>query len=373
VKVLGLIDSYQVSGPCRGLFQLAQQTRATGIQFVVGLFLVDSWVTSPALEEAKRRGIPVATLLQKRRYDWSLIPQAQRIIREQKVRVLQTHNYKPAFIAWCLKSITGLPWVAWAHGYTSENLRVALYNRLDRWLMRRADRVVVVCESMKRLLRASGVSENRIEVIYNAIEPADHPLSDDGDMFRHQCRARANDLLIGVIGRLSPEKGHAVFVQAFENVVRTVPQARAVLVGEGQELERLRASVRAARLDSRITFAGYQRDTSSVYAALDLVVIPSLSEGLPNVLLEAMLHRKAIVATAVGAIPEVMQAALSRWLVPPGDAERLAQTVIEALQNPALRQELGEIGERRVREAFSPSYRAERIVALYRELVGQEA
>ncbi len=115
--------------------------------------------------------------------------------------------------------------------------------------------------------------------------------------------------------------------------------------------------------------AGYRQDISSVYAALDLVVIPSLSEGLPNVLLEAMLHGKAIVATAVGGIPEVMNDGLSEWLVPPGDAEELAVAMCDALRNPALRAARGEAGRQRARKEFSPAYRAGQVVEVYRELV----
>jgi glycosyltransferase involved in cell wall biosynthesis len=286
------------------------------------------------------------------------------------VDVLQSHGYKAALVAWCLKRVTGLPWVAFAHGYTSENRRITLYNRLDRWLMRRADRVVVVSKATGHLLCDAGVDCDRIRVIYNAVDGDERVREVSGAEFRRLSGASADDLLIGVIGRLSPEKGQAVFVRAFEEVVRAVPHARAVMVGEGQELERLLASVRAAGLNGRITFAGYQAEMPSVYAALDLVVIPSLSEGLPNVLLEAMLHRKAVVATTVGGIPEVMHGGLAKWLVPPDDAETLARAMIEALRDAPLREELGSTGERRARVAFSPSYRAERIVELYRELVG---
>ena len=129
------------------------------------------------------------------------------------------------------------------------------------------------------------------------------------------------------------------------------------------------SAVRAAGLEGRITFAGYLPDISAAYAGLDLVVIPSLSEGLPNVLLEAMLHRKPIVTTAVGGVPEVMQADLSGWLVPPGDPETLALAIIEALRNSRLREALGEIGQRHVLEAFSPASRALQMARLYQELL----
>jgi glycosyltransferase involved in cell wall biosynthesis len=370
MNVLMLIATDSVNGPLRGLFQLNEGAKHSNVGFVLGLFLRRPAVTTQAIKEALRRGFCVATLIEKRQYDPWLIPQAWRVVCEHKATLLQSHGYKPAVLAWCLKGFTGLPWVAFAHGYTSENFRMALYNRLDRWLMRRADRVVAVSEATALMLLNVGVLGDKIRVIHNAIDPEDHQLEVSGTEFRRQCGAGPGNLFIGVIGRLSPEKGQAVFLQAFEEVVRTVPQARAVLVGEGQELKRLRASVRTAGLDSRITFAGYQEDMSSVYAALDLVVIPSLSEGLPNVLLEAFLHGKAVIATKVGGIPEVMQDGLSKFLVPAGDSKAMAEAIVQVLRDPLLRTELGEAGARRVREAFSPSQRTKRITDLYNELVG---
>jgi glycosyltransferase involved in cell wall biosynthesis len=107
---------------------------------------------------------------------------------------------------------------------------------------------------------------------------------------------------------------------------------------------------------------------SPVFAALDLVVIPSLSEGLPLVLLEALLHGKPIVATRVGGIPEVLSGELARWLVRAGDAETLAAAQVEALQSHSLRTKLGETGARYVSERFSPLRRAEHMLEVYRQV-----
>jgi glycosyltransferase involved in cell wall biosynthesis len=132
----------------------------------------------------------------------------------------------------------------------------------------------------------------------------------------------------------------------------------------------LKKLVRVKGLEDRVTFTGHQTDMPPIYTGLDLVVIPSLSEGLPNVLLEAMAHRKAIVATHVGGIPEVMQDKLSKFLVPPGDAQAMANAILQVLRDSTLRSELGDAGARRVRDAFSPSQRAAQVTELYKELLG---
>jgi glycosyltransferase involved in cell wall biosynthesis len=368
VNVLALIAATEVSGPCSGLFQLVEQSKDREARFVLGMFLLESYATCAAIEEAQRRGFQTAILSQRRRYDPGLISQAWRVIKKHRVELLQSHGYKPALLAWCLKWFVRIPWVAFAHGYTSENRRMALYNRLDAWLLRHADRVVVVSEATGRLIESAGVPRQIIRVIPNAIDSSDE-VKADGTNFRRHCGAGSDDLLIGVIGRLSPEKGQAVFLQALTEVLKFVGKARAVFVGDGQDMAGLKEQTRLRGLEDRVTFMGHQTDMPPIYAGLDLVVIPSLSEGLPNVLLEAMVYRKPVVATNVGGIPEVMQDGLSKFLVSPGDAQAMANTILEVLRDPTLRRELGEAGQRRVREAFSPSQRAAQVMELYKELL----
>jgi glycosyltransferase involved in cell wall biosynthesis len=369
VNVLALIAAGEVSGPCRGLFQLIELSKGTGAQFVVGMFLLPSYATTPSIEECKRRGFQIEILTQRARYDPGLIVQAWWVLRKHRVELLQSHGYKPALLAWCLKSLTGIPWVAFVHGYTSENWRIALYNRLDSWLLRRADRVVVVSESTGRLVEKAGVSRKIIRVIPTAIDADGHSVESSGADFRARCGSAPHDLLIGVLGRLSPEKGQKVFLEAFPHVVQAVPTARAVVVGDGQEMAVLKQLVRTQGLEDRVTFTGYESNTAPIYTAVDLVVIPSLSEGLPNVLLEAMVHQKPVVATKVGGIPEVLQHTLSKFLVPPGDTRAMAAAIVEVLRDPNLRRELGEAGARRVRD-FSSSRRTDQILELYQELLG---
>lgn len=376
MNVLALMPAEQVSGPCRGLFQLIDHTQRVstqsgGVSFIVGFFIGRSKQPNSAMDEAARRGYHVVTLRQTRRYDLGLIPQAWRIVRERKATILQSHGYKPATLGWLLKHLTGLPWVAFAHGYTSENRRMAVYNWLDRWLLKRADRVVAVSESTARLLEEAGVPEDRIRVIHNAIDYRDRARTPSGAEFRRLCKIAPDDLLVGVIGRLSPEKGQQVFLQAFRAVASAVPRARAVFVGEGQGKANLRSSARALGLAEAVTFAGFQPDMGGVYAALDLVVIPSLSEGLPNVLLEAMAHGKAVVSTNVGGIPEVMCNGLSQLLVSPDDASALAKCVIKVLKDPGLRSAQAEAGANRIRRMLSPDQRARKVTDVYQELIGE--
>jgi len=134
-------------------------------------------------------------------------------------------------------------------------------------------------------------------------------------------------------------------------------------------LERM---VKKKGLEEKVVFCGYRSDMSAVYPALDLVVIPSWSEGLPNVLLEAMLYQKAIVATGVGGIPEVMQGCLSEGLIPPGNNEKMAGAIVRFLRDRNLRDRLGTFGSQHVRTAFSPTHRIKQVMEVYQSMLSHQ-
>jgi glycosyltransferase involved in cell wall biosynthesis len=369
IKVLALIDSVSVSGPCQGLFELIEHSSTQReLAFVLGMFLMAPLKTSPAIEEARRRGISFVILSQNHRYDLRPIHQALTVAKEHKISILQSHGYKAAAVAWVLKYWTGLPWLAFVHGYTAENRRIAMYNRLDRWIIRGADRVIAVSEATKRMLQRVGVHESHLRVVHNGIDPVRRSKGTEAKRLRSLWRSEDDGLLVGVIGRFSPEKGQAQFLRALRDVVQGCPGVMAILIGDGPERARLEEQVKSAGLGESVRFAGYHADMSSVYDALDLVVIPSLSEGLPNVLLEAFLHGKAVIATAVGGIPEVMQGCLTKWLVPPGDEKALSEKIIEILKDSDLRRVASEAGKKEIEIRFSVSQRARRMAALYREV-----
>jgi glycosyltransferase involved in cell wall biosynthesis len=368
IRVLALIAANEVTGPLRGLFQLIEH--AKDVRFVLGMFLLKDHQSTRAVAEAMRRGFHVELLTQTRRYDPGLLIRTAKVIRSHRPTVIQSHGYKSALIAWICGSLYRIPWLAFSHGYTSENRRISLYNRLDAWVLRHADVVVAMSRAMANQLAAGGVPVNRIHVIHNAIDPAEHSVGGSGSLWRRRWGISADEVVLGVIGRLSPEKGQQIFLEAFQGVVARDPNRRAVLVGDGPEKERLMQLVRRLGLANHVLFTGHDPHIEELYPALDLVVIPSLSEGLPNVLLESLLYGKPVVAAEVGGIPEILKPAGAGWLVPPGNVLALEHALLDALQDTARRTSSGSAGLEYVRRNCSPQRRAESVSRLYRRTLG---
>lgn len=366
--VLVLLASDRVSGPAKGLFQLFQHARGSSWRFLLALFhLPDMAGETECAELADRMGVPRVDLEQRRRYDPTLLWQVRRIARAHGVSVLQSHHYKGHLICFLLRRMVGLPWVAFAHGWTDEDRRVRLYNRLDRWLLRYPDRVVAVSDGVRRRLEQDRVSPGRITVVPNAVEiPPPEETVPDG-RWRSAQGLPAGAPIVSVVGRLSPEKGQDVFVDACRILRDEGLDFVAALVGDGPLDVALRDRVRSLGLDRHVRLTGHVRDVTAVYRDTDLVVIPSRAEGLPNALLEALAFGRPVVACAVGGIPEVIRDGDSGRLVPRGDARALADAMAPLLRDQRSRAALARRGLE-VAQRFSPRARAERILGLYASL-----
>jgi glycosyltransferase involved in cell wall biosynthesis len=278
--------------------------------------------------------------------------------RAADVDVVQTHGYKPNVVASILARRFGRPWIAFLHGETYENPKIRLYYRLERLAVRRAARVVVVSHAMAIRAIRMGIPAAKLRVIHNAClveaERASRPRDGVG--------------VVGIVGRLSPEKGVDVGLQVHAAVRRRIPGAALVIAGEGAERQRLEAQARRLGVADSVTWLGYRDELDEVYRNMAVLLMPSRSEGLPNVALEAFAHGVPVVAAAVGGLPEVIAHARNGYLVAPGDTTAMAEHVVSLLGDGALRDRLGAHGREQMERTFSLRERRAALSALYDEV-----
>jgi len=240
-----------------------------------------------------------------------------------------------------------------------------LYHWVDRRLLGAAERIVVMSHAQARAFRHCG---RRVRIIYNAALAPAQPRGNPSE--REQLGALAGALprpIVGVLGRLSPEKGVDLFLDACAVLARKGLAFSALVAGDGPERARLEARCGRLGLESCVRFLGQVSNVDVVYGNLDLVVLPSRSEGLPNTLLEAMQADVPIVATAVGAVEEVVGPSSAARVVASGSAAALGEAIERALMQgdspeaAAARQD--------VVRRFSLERRVEAHVQLYRDLL----
>jgi len=241
--------------------------------------------------------------------------------------------------------------------------------RMNQWADRRSlarmDAVVFV--SRQTQLNAGLRLPNAV-VIANGIETEVRTQDDGAAAVDADTLLRGRGPVIGAFGRLANEKGFEHLIAAFRQVRAACPDALLVIWGEGYLRARLETLVRTHALEDAVLLPGFTGDVDRLLRRLDVLALPSLTEGLPIILLEAMLQGTAVVASAVGSIPEVLDQGRCGRLVAPGDERALADALLEAVNDPAPQARLAAAGER-VRQVYSADAMAAQYQALYRRLL----
>ncbi len=287
--------------------------------------------------------------------------------------VLLCHGYKANILGRLAARRLKIPAVAVSRGWTGETRKVQLYEWLDRRHLKWMDRVVCVSEGQaEKVRRWCGVPESRLHVIRNSARLAafENPDPNARQKLR-ACFSPSQDIseIVLAAGRLSPEKGFSVLIEAADSFLRNRPSAAVALFGEGVLRPELEAGIRARGLSDRFVMPGFRPDLDHLIPAADVVVLPSFTEGLPNVALEASAAGVPVVATAVGGTPEVIADGETGWLVPPGNPAALAARMIELLANASVREQFGTAGRARMRALFTFDSQATAYTKLLEELI----
>jgi len=292
---------------------------------------------------ARELGLAVDVIPERRRFDLSVLPKLKKVIRQRTPAVVVTHSVKSHFLLWRSHLSRHYPWVAFHHGYTSTDRKMRVYNRLDRLSLPSADRLITVCQAFARELSSTkGVALDKISVLHNSIRPQLPAADTEARAVRSRVGIANDESLVLAVGRLSKEKAHIDLLAAFARLRESNPEVKAklMIVGDGPERGRLEAAADSLGIKERIIFAGQLSDVWPFYSAADVFVLPSHSEGSPNVLLEAMVAGIPIVATEVGGVPEMVEHNQSALLVPANDPPALAAAIVRVVTDGELARRL---------------------------------
>jgi glycosyltransferase involved in cell wall biosynthesis len=285
--------------------------------------------TGELMRRASERGIAVEAYVQTGRL--GLVPMLRRLrasLACESRAVVHSHGYKPDILLAALGVQRRLPCVATCHSWYRETPKLKALEYLDKRAVRHFDHVVAVSEEIYNDLRTNGTPTDRLSMIANGISV---PVLDarTRDEIRAEWKLAPGEKLIVQIGRLAKSKCNALLLKAVAGLSGKIA-AKVILVGDGEERSALAEYARSLGVDGRVIFAGYRRDAADIMAAADVMAITSIKEGLPIVMLEAMAVGCPIIATAVGAIPQVLSPE-SAWVIPVEDDSALMRALQDAL------------------------------------------
>jgi glycosyltransferase involved in cell wall biosynthesis len=365
-----------VTGPAKNLLEFGQRSANSpdelpDIELVVAGYRRGGEAESAFLGAVRAAGLRVEAIPENGRFDREVPARIAELVRALDPQIVQTHNVKSHFFLRQSGLWRERTWVAFHHGFTTEDLKMRLYNASARWSLPAAHHVVTVCRPFAEQLVRHGVPRERISVRHNSVKPFPPVDAEKLRAARAGIPAAEGTPLIVAIGRLSSEKGHMDLVEAAAQLRHTQGRFHVVLVGEGIERRRIEAARRRLDLEGHVTLAGLRGDVGPYYAMADIVAVPSHSEGSPNVLLEAMIAARPIVATRVGGIPEIVTHQETALLVDARDPAAMAGALARLLADGKLRVSLAERGRRLAEEAYSPDAYRRALIGLYLEILRQ--
>lgn len=327
-------------------------------------------------DELRRLGVVVNIIPESQIEFLELVVRLGTLFRESRPRIVQTHKYKDniacALASWgsgveqVIRVVHGLPEPF--RGLKSLNMLV--YVTLDRLLSTwRVGKYVAVSESVLNALGRRHSSKDLV-CIHNGVDLEQVRFSEEK---RREVRARHGighgEAVLGMVGRLSPVKAQDRLLRAAQQLRVAGRLVKVLLVGDGPMREELYDLACSLQLDGHVIFTGHQERAIDYMSAMDVFVLPSLHEGIPMALLEALALERAVVATRVGGVPEVIEHGVHGLLVESGDDAALRNALQELLENPGKAATLGKAGHARVEQEFSAALMAERTVKMYYDVL----
>ncbi len=368
VTILYLTSSRFFGGPERQMLELAKEMIPAWKTIFVSFS--EGGLCRSFLGEAQEAGCEAIELSADTPRLLCATRELTQLLRDTDASMLCCHGYKANLLGWLATRRVGIPIVSVSRGWTGECFRVRLYEWLDKRVLRRMDRVVCVSEGQAEKVRRAGVAGTKITVIHNGVRPQRFACP------KPEYRQRllelfpaAPKLIVAAAGRLSPEKGFDVLIDAAATVVAKEPEVGFVLFGDGPLREQLNARIERLGLADRFILTGFRSNLDDYFPHFDLFAQSSHTEGLPNVILEAFAASVPVVATAVGGTPEIVEDGQNGLLVPAGDAPALASAIMRLTNDTSLKVQMGTAGRQRVETEFTFDAQA----AAYRKLFAQLA
>jgi glycosyltransferase involved in cell wall biosynthesis len=370
IKVLHLRDTHEIGGPGKTILETISHIDRSEFELHIGVFTTrNEKDESPFVRAAKDRGCKIHLIQSSHKYDLRVFFKTANLIKNLGIDIIHTHEALSDVVGYLAAKLTKKPIITTLHGWIVNTMKDKIRIYLDKLIIKRFNCVIAVSESMEKQILNDGVPQHIIRVLHNCIVTSHYNKNGTKGFLRNVIKNRNNGVLIGTIGRLSAEKGHKDFIEAASIIRRKGYEAHFVLIGDGQEKENLVKMTNDLGLDSYVTFTGYIRNVQDVYRDLDLMVLPSYTEGLPNVVLESLMMDVPVIATNVGGTSEIIKNNETGVLISPHSPQQIANEIINYLDNPLIFKEMTIAGRSLVINEFDFAERTKKLEAIYQDMM----
>ncbi len=369
LRILHLRASNFYGGPERQLHYHAKYAKNTDTEVIISSFSeyneTPEFITTIANDDIETVLFTVTSA-----YDRSVVKKITEYLNENNIDILCTHDYRTHFYGMYATKKTNTKWIAFSRGMTKENLKIKLFTFFEKYIIRKANHLVAVSESQKKKLIAQSITEQKITTVHNAIDITlvDNikPLS-----LKERFNFPNNSIVLISGGRFSFEKGQIYFVKAAEIALTKNKNLRFVLFGDGPDLEKTRQYIKNRNLESFILCPGFEKNMLNYIKDADILVNPSLSEGLPNIVLESMASYLPVIATDVGGLPEIIQSDYNGILIPSQDSNSLAKAIQALVTDIKIIEKFKNNARQTIVDTFNFKSQNNKLIKLYTKIANQ--
>jgi glycosyltransferase involved in cell wall biosynthesis len=298
-------------------------------------------------------------------------------LKDKNIDILHSHRYKENVLGGLLKkSGTVRHLVQTVHGIDEpfkgiKRLKINLYSKLNEYFTRNYfNKVLTVSFDIQNKL-SKIITPEKLITIHNAINTANLKVTRSAVEVREELGIGKNHPIIGSVGRMVPIKGYDIFLKAAKVILEVKPEVTFLLAGDGPLKSEFERTAKEMGLEKAVKFLGFREDILDIINCFDIFMLSSYYEGIPIALLEAMALKKAVVATMVGGLKEVIEENVSGLLVEPGDPQALALACAKLLGSPELRCKMEIAAKERIDEEFSIDVQRGRVLKIYSEIMSQ--
>jgi glycosyltransferase involved in cell wall biosynthesis len=366
MRVLQLISSSGYFGAENVLVHLAKAlVHREHIHVAAGVIKNLATPHLEIIDECKKEGIATVVFPCRGKIDFNTVHLVRKYILDNKVDIIHSHGYKSNIYSFLSSIGISVKIVATCHNWLGDDPKMRFYTFLDKILLRRFSFVVPVSTVILDILLQSKVRQEKVGLIHNGIELDRFSKQISSAHLRNELGISEDRVVVGAVGRISSEKGHVHLLNIVEELEKDWPSLTVLIVGDGD----LRQDLQQKFNRENIVFTGIRNDLPEVYNSMDIFVLPSLTEGLPMVLLEAMASSLPVVVTDVGEISQVVQEKTTGYIVKAGDEPAMKHALGKLLSDAANRKRMGEEGRVRVKDKYSSSQMAQGYLTVYRHCV----
>lgn len=368
-RILHAVDSSGFYGTESVILNIAEGMKNTRYENIVGSFSDKINYQSDLSKAAEKKGLLYKNIYLKGKFNPVNILTLAKILRSEKIDLIHSHGYKTNILGFFAGKISNTPLIVTNHLFKKSGRKLQLYHQADLFILKYIPKIIAVSDEIRDIFIEKGINKNKIIVIDNGINVKEiESKSKDKSIFKNINNLKGS-ILIGCLGRLNVQKGFTYLLDAAKIVLNNYANIKFIIAGEGPQKNELIHKLKDLKLEKQFHFIGYCNDPINFLKNIDIFILPSIDEGLPIALLEAMACKLPIITTNVGSITKVIQNKQNGLIGPASSVPFLVESIIYLIENKQEAREFGENAFQTVVTKFSNDHMAEQYARIYSELL----